>query len=443
MNNALRIAVLAAGQSRRFLSQTSKVLHVLAGKPILAHVLDSVSALEAGELIVVASPELAQNELFQQIVQTHKARVAIQETQQGTADALLCALNVASDEEMPTLTLMGDAPLVPQALLERLRASMQQAQIGLLTMRLNDPKGYGRCLLDDAGSLVRIVEERDASAVEKQETLCYSGVLLCMPNALRLLADVQPSLATKELYITALVEYAVQQGYKTFFIEAAPQMLLGINTRQDLAICEALLQKTLREKALARGVTLRDPSTVFLSADTHFESDVVIEPFVTLGPGVCLEEGVHIKSFSTLSHTRVQQGAVIGPSAHLSENTVVGAETVLGNFVEVKRTQLGKNVKAKHLAYLGDAKVEDDVLIGAGAITCNFDGARKHSTTFKKGAFVGSNTTLVAPLVLGEQSFVAAGSTITKSVPEDNLAIARAQSSLRPLKKTKKRVRLS
>lgn len=439
MKDPLRLVILAAGQSKRFLSQTSKILHPLAGKPILDHVLTTAAALEPEELIVVASHALTQDPLFQRMVQGRNGRVVVQDEPRGTADALLYALEHSTHQDANLLVLMGDAPLVPALLLHQLvdRPKTAHETIGLVAMRPDDPKGYGRCLLDDKGFVKRIVEEKDANPAEKAETLCHTGVMWCAPAAIDLLTNIPPSPATKELYLTALIEHALFNDQKTFFIEGSAKKFLGINTKADLAHSEALLQDELRAEALARGVTFKDPASTFLACDTQLDADVVIDPFVVFGPGVVIEKGAHIKSFCTLSHTHVEKNAVIGPSAHLSEKTHVGQETVLGNFVEVKRSTLGKKVKAKHHTYLGDATLKDHVLVGAGTITCNFDGAKKHQTVLEENAFIGSNTALIAPLTIGKNAFVAAGSTLTQNVPSDTLAVARAKTSLHPCKKKK------
>jgi len=432
----------------------------MAGRPLLDYVLEAGAALAPQRFTCVASPALALETGLTEVTKKYPAlRIAIQQEPQGTAHALLCALSEeekgakrphvddreekaakrshvddrekkapSSDESSATLLLMGDTPLLTADLLKAFaeKAQKSDAALILMTMRPPDPKGYGRCVQGASGDILEIVEEKDATASERALKLCYGGVMWIKGEWSERVRELSQSAETSEFYLTSLVKEVVKAGLQVDHMEVSSDMIAGVNTRSDLAKVEHVMQKRLRRKALEQGVTLISPETTFLSFDTSFGCDVTLFPCVVIGRGVALEDGVTVHSFSRLEEVHIGAHAVIGPSAHLTGSTTVGSESVVGSFVEVKRSQLGSHVKAKHLAYIGDSIIEKDVNVGAGAVTCNFDGDHKHTTHIEKGAFVGANTSLVAPLVIGPEGFVAAGSVITKKVPSKTLAITRA-----------------
>lgn len=438
----LHIIILAAGASRRFGSGKSKVLHPLAGWPILRHVLHTANALNPKAITLVTSDALKDHPETAEILKDFpQTSVCVQADAKGTADAVLTGTAHRQEEFSRTLVLLGDAPLLtPASLTNFLEKSenpfnTQHAHCAVLAMQQESPFGYGRCITDGDGFLTRIVEEKDCTPEEATTTLCNGGVLLLSDAALFLLQSIQPSGITGELYLTALPHMLAQENRRSVVFTCDADQLHGINTRQDLIIAERFLQECLRKRILDSGVTLRAPETVFLAADTEIGADSIIDPFVTFGLGVNLAAGTHVKSFSHLEHTTTEPNVTIGPMAHLHQGTYLEKGVRVGNFVEVVRSHLGAETKAKHLAYLGDTTTDKSVNIGAGTVTCNFDGQQKHKAHLKAGAFIGSNTSLVAPITVAENGLVAAGSTITQNVPKDQVAFGRARQVNKPRKR--------
>lgn len=429
--SALHVIVLAGGNSRRFASKTSKVLHLLAGQPLLAYNLQLGASLHPAHLSVVASPALQKEETLQSLCCTYSnCTVAVQPVPKGTANAVMCALHhVPGATNMATLILLGDSPLLRQQSLENIyqHINAAHADVVIVAMRPPSSDGYGRCITDKADNLVRIVEDKVATPSQKAIGLCNSGVMWCGPRATALIETLQPTPETGEIYMTTLIEKAVQQGLVCRVIEAPYEELVGINTRADLAQAEHIMQQRLRAQVLGKGCTLKDPASTFLCVDTHLGPDVVIEPHVVCGPGVVCKAGAVIKSFSYLEHTVVEENAVVGPFARLRGGTIVGEGAEVGNFVEVARSQLASHVKIKHLSYLGDTQIGCDANIGAGVVTCNYDGQKKSKTVIGARAFVGSLNALIAPVHIEEDAMTGAGSAITHNVPTGQLAIARSR----------------
>ena len=434
MTAPLAVVVLAAGKGTRMKSDLPKVLHRVAGRPMIDWVVEAASALEPREIVVVVGPDMPQ---VAAAVAPH--RTAVQARQLGTADALGAARETLADSlaaGADVLVLYGDGPLIEPATLMRMAEARRHggADYVWLGFRPDDPTGYGRLLLDEAGGLIRIVEEQDASDDERRVGLCWGGLLLARGPALfEQLGRIGNDNAKGEYYLTALVELAGAAGERSITVECSAEEVRGINSRAELAEAEALIQQRLRRRVLEEGATLIDPATVFLSWDTRLGRDVVIEPNVFFGPGVLVEDGAQILAFSHLESCRVGRGARVGPFARLRPGAALGEAARVGNFVEIKASTLGAGAKANHLAYIGDTTVGAKANIGAGTIVCNYDGFRKARSEIGAGAFVGSNSALVAPVTLGAGAIVGAGSTIVGEVPDDALVVARAEQTIRPL----------
>jgi bifunctional UDP-N-acetylglucosamine pyrophosphorylase/glucosamine-1-phosphate N-acetyltransferase len=418
--------ILAAGLGTRMKSALPKALHPIAGRPMLSHLLASAASV-FDRIVVVTGPEM---EAVARIAAPHPS--VIQHERLGTAHAALQAAPLFAGEDEVAI-LYADNPLITPETLRRLAEGRGEAGLALLAMRPADPARYGRVLTNAAGDVTAIVEWAEADAGQRAVGLCNAGVFCAAgPDLARWLGAVRAENAKGEYYLTDVVALAVAEGRRVVAVEADPAELRGINSRAELAEAEATVQVRLRRAALEGGATLTAPETVFLSADTVLEPDVTVGPHVVFGPGVVVRGGAEILAFSHLEGCVVAGGARIGPYARLRPGAEVGQGAHVGNFVELKATRLGAGAKANHLAYLGDAEIGAGSNIGAGTITCNYDGHLKHRTVIGEGAFVGSNATLVAPVALGDGSFIAAGSTITEDVAPDALAFGRARQVAKP-----------
>lgn len=407
-------------------SALPKALHPLAGRPMLRHLLDSCEAV-FDRIVVVVGPEMA---AVQQAARPHVS--VVQAERRGTAHAALQAAPLFGASEVAVL--YADNPLIRPDTLRGLlaRRAAGDAVLALLVMRPPDPGRYGRVI--GAGEYVeRIVEFADATPAERAETLCNAGVL-CAAGAdmARWLAAVRPDNAKGEYYLTDLVALARAEGGRVAAVQAPYGELRGINSRAELAEAEAMVQSWLRAAALENGVTMTDPASVFLAADTVLEPDVTIGPNVVFGPGVRVASGSEIRAFSHLEGCTIGPGCIIGPHARIRPGSVLAEGVHVGNFVELKAAQMGAGAKANHLTYLGDVEVGEASNIGAGTITCNYDGHAKHRTEIGAHAFIGSNSALVAPVRVGDGAMVAAGSVITEDVPADALAVARGRQAVKP-----------
>jgi len=417
--------LLAAGLGTRMKSALPKALHPIAGRPMLQHLIASCSEV-FDRVVVVVGPgmdALARAAAPQPVV--------VQADRLGTAHAALQAAAQFGDGDVAVL--YADNPLIRPATLRRLldRRHTAGVALALLAMRPADPGRYGR-VVTDGEDVQHIVEWADATEAEREVGLCNAGVL-CAPAAdfLRWLQQVQPS-SKGEFYLTDCVGLARSEGRRVAVVEAPAEELRGINSRSELAEAEATVQGWLRLAAMDGGATLAAPDTVFLSADTVLAPDVTVQPHVVFGPGVSVASGAEIRAFSHLEGCEIGPGALIGPYARLRPGTVVAAGAHVGNFVELKATHLGAGAKANHLSYLGDSTIGPGTNIGAGTITCNYDGYAKHRTTIGAGVFVGTSAVLVAPVVLGDGSFIAAGSVVTRDVAPDAMVFGRAQQVEKP-----------
>jgi bifunctional UDP-N-acetylglucosamine pyrophosphorylase/glucosamine-1-phosphate N-acetyltransferase len=433
MTASIAAIILAAGKGTRMKSDTHKVLHPLAGRPMLLHLIDSVAALDPARTIVVVG---AGREQVEAAVRPHGAETVHQAEQLGTGHAVRMAEEALGGFEGDVLILYGDVPLVPTATMKRMLDRLHGAgdpAVVVLGFRPPEPGAYGRVIANPDGSLVKIVEFKDASAEERAETLCNSGLMAARAQDLfALLAQLTDDNAAGEYYLTDVVGLAVDSGRLAAVIEAPAHEVEGVNSRGELAALEAEWQRTRRARAMAEGATLIAPETVWFAHDTKLGRDVLIEPNVFFGPGVEVADRATIHAFSHIEGAKIASGAVVGPYARLRPGTVLGEDAKVGNFVEIKKAVLGKGAKANHLTYLGDAEVGAGANIGAGTITCNYDGFFKYRTNIGEGAFIGSNSALVAPVSIGKDATVAAGSVVTQDVEAGALAIARGRQEARP-----------
>jgi bifunctional UDP-N-acetylglucosamine pyrophosphorylase/glucosamine-1-phosphate N-acetyltransferase len=417
--------VLAAGEGTRMRSARPKVLHQIAGQSMLAHVLNAVRQAGSSSLAVVVGPDAGavSGETTRSMPD---AKIFVQSERRGTAHAVLAAADAIAEGRDDVLVIFGDTPLVRPQTLRRMRDQLASgAAIVVLGFRPRDPGGYGRIVLS-GDQVVAIREELDASPAERSIGLCNAGLMaFAGETALSILRQISNDNRKGEFYLTDAIAIARARNLRTAAIETEEDDVRGINTKVQLAETEAALQQRLRKAAMEEGVTLVAPETVFLAVDTKFGRDVVVEPFVVFGPGVTVEDNAVIRSFSHLDHAHVGKGALVGPYARLRPGAKLGADVHIGNFVEIKESVIEDGAKANHLAYIGDARLGAGANFGAGAIVCNYDGAAKHRTDIGKGAFIGSNAALVAPVAVGDGAYVATGSVITQNVPADGLAIAR------------------
>ena len=428
----LLIVVLAAGQGTRMKSAVPKVLHKIAGRSMLAHVLSTAREIEPAALAVVIGPgmEAVRAEALRE---APSAQVFVQAEQRGTADAVLAAREALARHKGDVLVLYADTPLLTARTLHRLLRRLEHVAIAVLGFEAADPTGYGRLLTEGSDWVRAIREDKDASEDERRIRLCNSGVVAFrFDDLVGVLSRIGNANAKGEFYLTDAIEIARSGGVRAGVVGCAEDEVLGINSRDQLAAAEAIFQRRARLQVMREGATLVAPETVWLSYDTKIGRDVVIEPNVFFGPGVTVEDGAEIKANCHIERSRIGPGARVGPFARLRPGADLGARVHIGNFVEVKNTTLAEGAKANHLAYLGDGSVGAKANIGAGTIFCNYDGFNKHRTEIGEGVFVGSNASLVAPVKIGEGAYIGSGSVITKDVSPGALALERSSQEERP-----------
>lgn len=426
----LSLVILAAGQGTRMNSDLPKVLHPLAGVPLVVHALRAGAALDPAHVVVVAGHGAAQ---VRDVVCAEDAtvQVVVQERQLGTAHAVGQARAALAEFSGDVVVLYGDTPFIRAETMVAMRAARAQHDIVVLGFHAEDPGRYGRLVMAD-DTLQRIVEFKDATEDERAVTLCNSGMICADGAQLFALIDaVKNENAAGEYYLTDIVALARRNGLSAGVVLCPEAETIGINTRAELAAAEAAFQAGARAQALEDGVTLIAPETVFFAQDTVIGRDAVIEPNVVFGPGVTVETDATIRAFSHLEGCHVSRGAVVGPFARLRPGAELSEDVRVGNFVEVKNATLGPGAKANHLAYLGDAEIGAGANIGAGTVTCNYDGVFKHRSVIGAGAFIGSDTMLVAPVRIGDGAVTGSGSVITSDVPEGALALGRARQETR------------
>ena len=411
-------------------SSRPKVLHAVGGRPLIAHVLGAV-AETASDVAVVVGP--GQDRVAAAVrTALPEAAIFVQAERRGTAHAVLAARAALLKPADDLLIVFADTPLVRPPTLARLREPLAKgAAVAVLGFRPADPAGYGRLIMD-GDRLVAIREDKDASPAERAITLCNAGLMALRGDvALAILDRIRDDNAKHEFYLTDAVAVARQMGLDAAAIETEEDEVRGINSQAQLAEAEAVLQRRLRAAAHEIGVTMVAPETVHLAADTRLARDVTIEPYVVFGPGVTVEEGATIRSFSHLEGAHVGKGTTIGPYARLRPGANIGPDVRIGNFVEVKEADIAAGVRANHLSYIGDTTVGAGANIGAGTITCNYDGTNKYRTEIGEGAFIGSNSALVAPVKVGKGAYVGSGSVITRDVPADALAVGRGRQAVK------------
>jgi bifunctional UDP-N-acetylglucosamine pyrophosphorylase/glucosamine-1-phosphate N-acetyltransferase len=430
MTNPPRFAVviLAAGQGTRMRSDTHKVLHPIASRPLLLHLLDSVEALGADRQVVVVGKGRGQVEAA---IAGRPVTIAVQSEQKGTGHAVQEAETALAGYDGPVLILYGDTPFVEGETLRRMLDRLDAADrpgVVVLGSCPDDPASYGRIVLGEGDHIAKMVEYRDASEAERAVRLCNSGMMTVRaPDLFRWLSRVGNDNAAGEFYLPDIVNIAAAEGHQAVVIEGDAYETAGINSRAELAHLELQWQGRRREQALQDGATLIDPESVWFAYDTKLGRDVTVQPHVVFGPGVSIADGATIHAFSHIEGATIGARASIGPFARIRPGTRLAEGTKVGNFVELKKADVGVGAKVNHLSYVGDAKVGAAANIGAGTITCNYDGFGKYPTVIGAGAFIGSNTALVAPVSIGEGAVVGAGSVITRDVEADSLAVERGE----------------
>ncbi|WP_067106954.1 bifunctional UDP-N-acetylglucosamine diphosphorylase/glucosamine-1-phosphate N-acetyltransferase GlmU [Sphingopyxis granuli] len=423
--------ILAAGKGTRMKSDLHKVLHPIAGRPMLLHLMDSFAALAPAATVVVVGDK---REQVESALAGTGAVTVVQDPQLGTAHAALQAREALSGFGGMILVCFGDCPMLAADTVLRLCAALDAgARVAVLGFRPADAAAYGRIIADADGTVRKMVEYKDATVEERAVDLCNSGVIVARaPDMWRLLDAVGNDNAQGEYYLPDVATGAIAEGGRVVAIETGADEVAGINSRAELAAAEAQWQAFKREEAMAAGVSLKAPDTVWFSWDTEIGRDVTVEPNVFFGPGVRIADGATIRGFSHIEGAEIGAGCEVGPFARLRPGTVLDEKAKIGNFVETKKTHLGKGAKANHLTYLGDATVGAGANIGAGTITCNYDGYFKYRTEIGERAFIGSNSALVAPVRIGADAIVGAGSTVTRDVGDGELRLVRAEQSVKP-----------
>ncbi|MFT7254174.1 MAG: bifunctional UDP-N-acetylglucosamine pyrophosphorylase/glucosamine-1-phosphate N-acetyltransferase [Paracoccaceae bacterium] len=425
------LVILAAGLGSRMNSDTPKTLHTIGGAPMVAHALWAGAMLEPSRIIVVTGQgadavEAAVADAMPEATCVH------QDQQLGTGHAVRQAQDALAGFEGDVIVLYADTPFITAETLQQMQAARANNDVVVLGFEAADPGRYGRLVMS-GDQLDRIVEAKDANEHELSITLCNSGLLCADAGLLMdLLAEVGSDNAANEFYLTDVPGLAKARGLRATAVTCPEQQTLGINTKAELAKAEQFFQINAREAALENGVTIIAPETVYFAFDTYIGRDAIVEPYVIFGPGVTIESGAHIKAFSHLEGCHVGAGAIVGPYARLRPGTELGNDARVGNFVEVKAAEIGEGAKINHLSYVGDATVGAGSNIGAGTITCNYDGVMKHQTQIGRDVFIGSNTMLVAPVTVGDRAMTASGSVITEDVPAEALAVARSKQLNKP-----------
>ena len=422
--------ILAAGLGTRMNSDLPKVMHKIAGRPMLLYLLDTLSELELEKVVLVLGPNM------EQVIDLvsgsgFKVDIVIQDERLGTGHAVKQAKKNFSEYKGNIVVLYGDSPLIGTNTIKKMintRNETINPAVVVLGFSPNDASGYGRLILDKPNSVKKIVEEKDATKDELANRLCNSGIIVADGRIFfDLIEDLSCENIKKEFYLTDVIGIARARGRECLVVEGIETELMGINTRAELAVAETITQNHLRQVVMEKGATLIDPSSVYFCYDTIVGKDVVIGPNVFFGPKVRVSDGVEIKAFCHLEGTTINKNCTVGPFARLRPGSNIGEDVHIGNFVEIKNASLGRGVKVNHLSYLGDAKIGERTNIGAGTITCNYDGYNKSETVIGSQSFIGSNTALVAPVVVGDNAIIGAGSVITKDVQDNALSLTRAE----------------
>ncbi len=425
----LSVLILAAGKGTRMKSNLPKVMHKVANREMLNMVIDEAKSLSPKNITIVVSEEM-QN--FQDnIIKEHtevKISFIIQKERKGTAHAVLIGLEKLENLGDKLLILYGDTPLISSITLQKMVEKLEKVPLCILGFKDKSVNSYGRLITDKEGQLKKIVEFKDATTEEKEITLCNSGVISVDGKEIKnLLNKVENQNAAGEFYLTDIVGVAYQVGLKCAFIKTQKEEVLGVNSRLELSKVEAIKQNQIRNKMLKNGVTMVDPTSVYFAFDTQIANDVIIHPQVVFGLRVKIDQNAEIKSFCHIEGAEISENVVVGPFARIRPETIIGKNSRIGNFVEIKKSNIEANGKVNHLSYIGDTDVGQNTNIGAGTITCNYDGYNKFRTKIGKNVFIGSNSALVAPLEIGDEVVIGAGSVITKNVDDGDLAVSRSK----------------
>lgn len=415
------IAILAAGQGKRMVTSLPKVLNELCGKPLINYVIDACQKLNPAKIFIVTSPEINDYQGFKNY------QTVLQSVPLGTGDALKQVLSKIDDKIEYLTVVCGDTPLLDhQELYQLINSNADLTVFGAKLKPENLHLPYGRIFLDEKNCPKEIVEMKDASDKQKSNNLINTGVIRFSLNTLKkIINKLNNNNNAKEFYLTDLIKIAYDQGYSTAFLQGDIENFTGINNLNELSKVENILQDRLKQNLMLKGVRLIMPDTIYLSSDIEIEKDVIIHPHVTFGKNVVIKKGSNILSFCHIEQSTIEQNSTIGPFAHLRNKVLISQNTQIGNFVEIKGSTIGSEVKIKHLSYIGDAEIGCGTNIGAGTITCNYDGFKKSKTKIGKDVMVGANSSLIAPLEIGDESYIAAGSVITKNVSQNSLAITR------------------
>ncbi len=436
--------ILAAGQGKRMKSSLPKVLHRVCGMPMLQSVIDTAKKLNPQRVIVVAGKHI---EMFKKAISDPDVQYVLQKEPKGTGDALKSAMPALRDFAGEVIVLNGDTPLISPSTIRRFVRMHRQhgSDVSVLSFTVHDPSGYGRIVRDDAGRFVSIVEEKDADSSQRKIREVNSGIYALNRRALSHLERIAVNQLKGEYYLTDIVGLAMQQGDATSaFRIGREEEFMGVNTRAELLRASTVMRQALIQKLIEKGVNILDPASVFVhphasvGKDSVIYPNVIIESGTKIGSGVTIYphvriagsiigSGAMIKDATVIEHSRIRAHASVGPFAHIRPGSDIGENARIGNFVELKKTLLGKGAKASHLSYLGDARIGSNVNIGAGTITCNYDGEEKYVTILEDNVFVGSDSQLVAPVKIGKGAYIGAGSTITKDVPPGALALSRTE----------------
>ena len=421
--------ILAAGKGSRMKSSLSKPLHKIAGLEMISWVIDAATSAGAEHIIPVISDDTPELAAF-----LSGYSLAIQKNQKGTADAVMAALPHFKNLAQPILVLYADTPFINKDIMRELLDKIKSgSDICVLGFTAENPNGYGRLVTSSNGSLQSIIEDSEASTSEKMIKNVNAGIMAFNGSIIEEnIKKITPSNSRKEYFLTDIVSVGYKNKLSVDYILTGKEYVIGINTLEQLAIAEAVAQNNLRRKAMLSGVTMIAPETVFLQKDTIIGQDVIIEPNVVIAGGVSIARNCHIKSFCHLEKCSIGEGNIIGPFARIRPDTVTSQNVKIGNFVEVKKSTIGVSAKVNHLSYIGDTEIGDNANIGAGTITCNYDGYRKYQTKIGEGAFIGSNTALIAPVNIGNNAIIGAGSTITQNVPNTGLSISRSKQTIIP-----------
>jgi bifunctional UDP-N-acetylglucosamine pyrophosphorylase/glucosamine-1-phosphate N-acetyltransferase len=429
MTKDLSIIILAAGKGTRMKSDLPKVMHKVANREMLNMVIDEAKKLEPKNIAIVVSEEMKAFE--EKILNEHKEakiKFILQKERKGTGHAVKVALDEIEHVASKCLILYGDTPLISASSLKKMLEKLDEISLCILGFEAYEETAYGRLIVDVNGHLEKIVEYKDASLAEKEINLCNSGVMAVDGKIIKkLIAKIKNDNAAGEFYLTDLVSLVNEEKLKCGFIHIDEEEVLGVNSRAELDNVENIKQNQLRKKMMDLGVTLLDSASIYFSFDTKISHDVVIHQNVVFGVGVEIEKNVEIKSFCHIEGAKIASGAVVGPFARIRPQTKIAQNVRIGNFVEIKKSHLKKGSKVNHLSYIGDAEIGEDSNVGAGVITCNYDGYNKFETKIGDNVFVGSNSALIAPLEIAEGAVVAAGSVITKNVAKDELVVARSK----------------